>query len=81
MASTPSTLRNENAIDFQFAATMARRVIAPPVQFLGFWAAVSIPFLYLPLLPGGLPGTELTVFVSLLAFHVAALVIGHGYRR
>ncbi|WP_458187801.1 hypothetical protein [Haladaptatus sp. NG-WS-4] len=81
MTSTSSTMQNENALDPRSPVRAVRRVIAPPVQFLGFWAAVSLPFLYAPLLFDGLVGTELTVFVGLLVFHVVALVVGHGYRR
>lgn len=81
MASAPSTIRGENAIDLGSVVTATRRAIAPPIQFLGFWAAVSLPFLYLPLLSDGLLETELTVFVGLLVLHVTALVVGHGYRR
>ncbi len=81
MSSAPSTIRNENAIDLQSSMTAARRAIALPVRFVGFWAAVSLPFLYLPLLADGLPGAELPAFVTLLVIHVAALVVGHDHRR
>jgi hypothetical protein len=40
---------------------------------------VALPFLYLPLLVGGLDGQQTTVFVGLLLANAAALVLGHGY--
>jgi hypothetical protein len=52
-----------------------------PLRFLAFWAAVALPFLYLPLLLGGLDGQQATVFLALLALNVVALVLGHEYGR
>ncbi len=54
--------------------------LAMPIRFVAFWIAVALPFLSLPLLVGGLDGSEPTVFAALLAANVVALVIGHGYR-
>ncbi|GAB6861872.1 hypothetical protein ACFR97_10930 [Haloplanus litoreus] len=56
-------------------------VVAAPLRFIAFWAAVALPFLYLPLLAGGLEGQQLTVFVGLLLANVAALVLGHEHGR
>ncbi|MDS0299438.1 hypothetical protein NDI76_11860 [Halogeometricum sp. S1BR25-6] len=57
------------------------RVVAYPVQFAAFWLAVALPFLYMPLLYGGVHGEQATVFGSLLALNAAALVVGHGHSR
>ncbi|MGQ4554840.1 hypothetical protein [Halobellus sp. GM3] len=54
--------------------------LAPPLRFVAFWAAVTLPFLYLPLLAGGLEGGETLVFGALLAANALTLVLGHGYR-
>ena len=54
--------------------------LAVPVRFVAFWIAVALPFLYLPLLVGGLRGSGPTVFAALLAANLVALVVGHGYR-
>ncbi|ELZ96766.1 hypothetical protein C440_03293 [Haloferax mucosum ATCC BAA-1512] len=80
----------EKVTDEQQLSTGLRLVTAP-VRFVGFWAAVALPFLYLPLLVGGLSetvtlsanlsGNELTVFVALVTLNVVALVIGHDYAR
>ncbi len=56
-------------------------VVAAPLRFVAFWAAVALPFLYVPLLVGGLEGQQLAVFVGLLATNAAALVLGHEYGR
>ncbi|WP_248896504.1 hypothetical protein [Haloplanus halobius] len=55
--------------------------VATPLRFVAFWAAVALPFLYLPLLIGGLQGEQATAFVALLSVNVAALVIGHEHGR
>lgn len=57
------------------------RRVTSPVQFVGFWTAVSLPFLYVPLLYGGLAGEEAAVFLQLLCLNAVALVLGHGYGR
>ncbi|WP_380678032.1 hypothetical protein [Salinigranum sp. GCM10025319] len=57
------------------------RLVAAPLRFVGFWAAVALPFLYLPLLLGGLEGGETFVFGLLLALNALALVVGHGHRQ
>lgn len=53
--------------------------LTTPIQFVGFWAAVALPFLYAPLLLNGLAGAELTVFAVLLMCNIVALFTGHSY--
>jgi hypothetical protein len=55
-------------------------MLLQPVEAAGFWAAVGLPFIYVPLLVRGLetPTIQLTVAV-LLALHVLALVLGRHY--
>lgn len=53
-----------------------------PVRFLGFWAAIALPFLYVPLLFDGIDsGSRAVVFLGLLALNAVALVVGHNHRR
>ncbi len=53
-----------------------------PIEAIAFWSAITLPFLYLPLVLYGLETTqELTVFFALLGLNVVALVIGHRYQR
>lgn len=49
-----------------------------PVHQLGFWAAIVLPFLHVPLLLTGLETQTRTVaFVLLLACNAVALLVGH----
>lgn len=51
-----------------------------PVRLLGFWSAVALPFLHIPLLLTGLEGSaETSAFLVLFALNVVALVVGHGH--
>ncbi|WP_049969793.1 hypothetical protein [Haladaptatus cibarius] len=60
-------------------AKYREHALTTPLQFVSFWSAVVLPFLYVPLLMDGLAGAEITVFLSLLACHVVALFAGHSY--
>jgi len=44
-----------------------------------FWAAIVLPFTYLPLIFGGLTGGEALLFAGLVALNVLAFVLGHGH--
>jgi hypothetical protein len=51
-----------------------------PFRTVGFWAAVSLPFLHVPLLLTGLDSTADTLaFGALFALNLLALVLGHGH--
>ncbi|MFB6103047.1 MAG: hypothetical protein ABEJ73_10835 [Haloplanus sp.] len=54
-------------------------VVAAPLRFIAFWVAVALPFLYVPLLVGGLDGQQPTVFAALLLANAVSLVIGHEH--
>ncbi|MFC6726738.1 hypothetical protein ACFQE1_20665, partial [Halobium palmae] len=64
-ASSTASDRTPNGAS-AFAVSAAGMAVAP-LRFVGFWAAIAFPFLYVPLLMGGLAGNEATVFVALLA--------------
>lgn len=57
------------------------RLVTAPLRFVSFWAAVALPFLYLPLLVSGLDGQETLVFGLLLTLNALALVAGHSHRQ
>lgn len=58
----------------------ARSHVVTPLRLLGFWSAIALPFLYVPLLATGLERPEeLWVFLTLLAANVVAVGIGHSY--
>jgi hypothetical protein len=56
--------------------------VKAPLQFVGFWVAVSLPFVHLPLLANGLDGLEnALLFVGLLVLNLLALLVGHGHEQ
>lgn len=58
----------------------ARRHVFKPVQVVGFWSAIALPFLYVPLVATGLETpAELSVFMALLATNVVAVALGHSH--
>jgi hypothetical protein len=61
------------------ARTVAEH-LRPLLQATAFWSAVAMPFLYVPLLVGGLTDGEAVTFIGLLFLNVVALVLGHGHR-
>jgi hypothetical protein len=95
---TESTLQNENNSITSPAeageATAGRNRLAAlydryqehtlttPLEVVGFWSAIALPFLYMPLLLAGISTQgELLTFIGLLALNVAALLAGHGHKR
>jgi len=56
------------------------RQLRATVAAAAFWTAVALPFLYVPLLVGGLASGERAALAALLALNVAALYVGHGHR-
>lgn len=58
----------------------ARSQVVAPLRQLGFWSAIALPFLYVPLVATGLQDqSEVLVFLALLAANVLAVAIGHSY--
>jgi len=57
----------------------AARTALRNLRVAGFWAAIVLPVTYLPLLAGGLGGTEALVFVALVALNAGAFVVGHDH--
>lgn len=78
---SPSTLNDDRTTALHDAAGRAARSLRGPVQALGFWSAVLLPFASLYLLSNGLTGTELAPLVVLLVANALALVVGHDHRR
>lgn len=64
-------------------ASFREHPLAAPLQFVGFWAAIALPFLYVPLLVETQLQTtaETATFLALLGLNVLALVVGHSYKR
>ena len=58
------------------------RTLRGPAQFLGFWSAIALPFLHVPLLVQGLDSSSTTlVFLGLLTANLLALYVGHGHNQ
>lgn len=55
---------------------------AAPIRRIGFWAAIVLPFCYVPLLAYGLTSWPLlAAFLALVAVNLVALYVGHGHGR
>ncbi|MFC7202381.1 hypothetical protein ACFQJC_02565 [Haloferax namakaokahaiae] len=86
MSNSPSTLPRERLVELREMlneqhVNTGLKVVTAPFRFVGFWAAVALPFLYLPLLFNGLNQSEITVFTALVALNALALIVGHNYAR
>jgi hypothetical protein len=56
--------------------------LADSIRKTGFWTAIVLPFLYVPLLVTGLStATETGLFLGLLAINLLALYVGHAHRQ
>lgn len=56
------------------------RIARRGVVGIGFWAAVLLPLAYLSLLATGVQTqADILLLSGLLAVHVVALLVGHGY--
>ena len=55
-------------------------VAARPLRTVGFWTAVCLPFVHVPLLLSGIASAaDAVAFAVLLAANLLALVLGHGH--
>jgi hypothetical protein len=83
MSRPPQYETNELVLALQGGSTVARRslsVLRRQLQAAGFWTAVALPFLHVPLLLSGLDTPSDTwLFVALISLNLLALLIGHGY--
>lgn len=58
----------------------ARDHVIEPVRVIGFWSAIALPFMYVPLLATGIDtAPEAAVFFGLLAANLVAIAVGHSY--
>lgn len=64
------------------ALRMAETYIKRTMTTVGFWLAVSLPFLYLPLLTTGMERESVvSAFFVLLVIHAASILLGHRHGR
>lgn len=85
MSSHPATHDGSPPPDAQTPRGLLERVVSPlatPIRATGFWSAIVLPFLYVPLLARGLATAgETGAFLGLLAVNLLALYVGRSYRR
>jgi hypothetical protein len=81
-------MSSSSANALRTALVKARANVTPPgtlrssIRLFGFWAAIALPFLYVPLAVTGLnDGATIIAFVTLLALNVIALFLGREYGR
>lgn len=80
--SNPSTNELRTVLSDAGSAVRPGENVLSPVRIVAFWVAVTLPFLYLPLLVTGLNDTATTTaFLALLAVNAVALLVGHPHRR
>lgn len=62
-----------------FAVRGAWTVTLLGIRPFAFWGAVLLPLLYLPSLYGVGTGQDTALFIELVVWHVASIVLGHGH--
>lgn len=79
--STPPALRSSRFASALSSVLSEYQALLHAVEAVAFWAAVAMPFVYLPLLITGIEtASEGIALVALIAIHVVALVVGRRYR-
>lgn len=79
--STTPALVTEQIADSMATALGHTDVLFRPLEALGFWAAVALPFVYVPLIVTGVEtSAEILAVATLVVAHVVALVVGHRHR-
>jgi hypothetical protein len=60
--------------------TPVSATLLKPFEVAGFWAAITLPFLYTPLvLAGPETAAEQTALAAMVALHVVSLVLGRRH--
>jgi|AntRauTorcE11898_2_1112593.scaffolds.fasta_scaffold13134_2 hypothetical protein len=63
------------------SARRASAAVGEPIQAIAFWSAITLPFVYVPLLLMGLDTRRRAgAFAVLMLAHVVALLLGQSYR-
>lgn len=80
LPSTPSALNAERLANSISGVLSGYETFFRPIEAVAFWAAVAMPFVYLPLLLTGIDtGSEQIALAALVALHIVALVVGKRY--
>lgn len=57
------------------------RLVGPAIRFVGFWAAIVLPFVLLALTATGLATRHPAVAAGLVVGNLAGLRLGRNYKR
>lgn len=80
----PHSLESESGDDAEEGPTVFERftggTVARTFERAAFWTAVALPFLYVPLLFGGITtSSEFVALVVLFGVNFVSLYLGHDY--
>jgi len=78
--STQSTSTFDGLADWTARKEAGSKLLAP-VRCLGFWSAVVLPLVLVPMMASGLAGESLPLFGALVAANLAGAVLGRDYNR
>ncbi|WP_224449170.1 hypothetical protein [Haloprofundus salilacus] len=74
--------RQSDSLVDEFTNTLGGRILTRPVQFTAFWAAIALPFFYIPLIAGEtFFGVGMELLPLLFVANAVALVVGHGHKQ
>jgi heme/copper-type cytochrome/quinol oxidase subunit 4 len=78
--STSSARSEQSTSAHRKLTTEPLSLLYTPVQFVGFWTAVLLPFVTFPMVATGVASAHLVPFLALVVVNVVALVLGRGYK-
>ncbi|MFB6186189.1 MAG: hypothetical protein ABEI86_04885 [Halobacteriaceae archaeon] len=79
--SAPSPFHDGSDPPMDAIGTWWRKMVKKPIVVLAFYTAIMLPFVYLPLLVGGIFGSnQLLLLSGLMGLHSLTLVVGHKHR-
>ena len=82
MTGSPSTVGRSPPAEAESPPQAAHGLsLTQPIRWLGFWAAIVLPAVYLPVLSLGIGTHTGAVFLGLLGCQLLALLAGHQYKR
>ena len=74
-----TTHRNRPARSWHRLVEAPLRTVLAPVQFVGFWSAVVLPLVLVPMLLTGAANRSPLLFAAIVVVNVLAAVTGRNY--
>ena len=81
MTGFPSTVGRSSPAEAEPPQAAHSLSLTQSIRWLGFWAAIVLPAVYLPVLSLGIGTHTGAVFLGLLGCQLLALLAGHQYKR